>query len=115
MERKTIEERLGGEPIDFLVSRPAAPGDDGRSRRRRVTPHERERRGRKLTVTLPDGAWVDAIAAEAERWGVRKSDVLIYAFAHLMAAFEGGEERPQGCAEFWQRAGEGLELPWGPE
>jgi len=83
---------------------------------RRSSPHEQERRGRKLTVTLPSEAWVDVVYAEARRWGaLRPADVVVYALARMMAGFEEGEARPQGEARPYYRAGEGLALPWEPE
>jgi hypothetical protein len=100
-----------------IVGRQEAGGrrQEGKGRRTKRRPHEVGRAGRKLTVTLPGAAWRDAIAEEAERCGLRPCDLVTFAFAHYMAAVEGGElARPRGDAQYWQRAGEGLTLPWEP-
>ena len=81
----------------------------------KTTPHERERAGRRVTVSFPDEAWVLALQRQAERWGVRVSDVVVVAVAHLMAGVEAGEvRRPGGEVQFYHRGGEGLELEWEP-
>lgn len=98
--------------VAAILSGAADPPES--SRQSKPRPHERDRTGRKMTVTFPDPAWLDAIQAEAERWGVRPSDVMVYAISVMMDAFEQGQARPSGEAQPYQRAGEGLDLPWEP-
>jgi len=99
--------------VASILGPSSQPPSNGRGKK---TPHERERRGRKLSLTLPSDAWVDVVYAEARRWGaLRPADVVVYALARMMAGFEEGEARPQGEARPYYRAGEGLALPWEPE
>ena len=85
------------------------------SRRRVVRPHELNRRGRKLSVTLPSAEWRDAVADRAERLGLRNSDFVTWCIAVAMAAGEGGEvDWPRGHPGYQERADEVVELPWGP-
>jgi hypothetical protein len=80
-----------------------------------VRPHELDRRNRQMNITWPDADWIDAVQAEADRWGCRPCDVLVYAFAQMMDRFQTGQPRPRGQAKFHHRAGEMLDLPWEPE
>jgi len=89
------------------------PEGNGRASRRHRTPHERGRAERTISVSFPGAEWADAVRELARRWRVRPADVMVAAFAHMMADLEAGRfERPEGEVEFWHRAGEGLALEW---
>jgi len=97
---------------------PLEGGGNGRARgvgKKRPTPHEKGRAGRKVTITLPGDEWKAALDELADRWELRACDLWVFAVAHLMASVADGLDRPEGEAKFWQRAGEGLDLPWWPE
>lgn len=84
-------------------------------RKTKATPHERERRGRKVSLTFPSAAWRDAVEAEAERCRIRVSDFLTWCVSYAMRALEDGEaRRPVAEVRYWHRAGEALDLPWEP-
>jgi len=115
--RRNIKD-LGDEPIDFLMSRSGVrePEPKTPKRKTKITPHERGRSMRKVTLTLPSSEWKDAIIAEAERWGVRNSDLMTYAISYLMRAIEDGDvQRPGDSSQFYHRSAEMLLLPWEPE
>jgi len=100
---------LGGQNGD------AQEGAEREGKRRSTTPHERERTGRRVAVSFPDEAWVGALQEQAERWGMRVSDLVVFCVAHTMAGIEAGEVRkPAGETRFYHRAGEGLDLGWEP-
>jgi hypothetical protein len=84
---------------------------------RRITPHERERKTRQMSLTFPSAAWRTEIANQSKRWKMRPSDFIIFAVSYTMQAIEQGiVQRPEGeVDQFRQRAGEGLTLPWEPE
>jgi len=83
----------------------------------KATPHARKRPARQVSLTFPSAEWVEAVGARAERWEVRKSDFLVWCVAVAFAALEAGEvEQPNTMpAQFHQRAGECMELPWEPD
>lgn len=108
MERREIA--LDPAVASILTRRPAV---EERPKRHR-SEHERERVGRRLSLTLPDAEWRMAIEREAERCGIRVSDFVTWCVARGMRAIEEGEARPRGEVQFWQRAGEPVRLPWEP-
>jgi len=109
-------EVIGAQVEELLRARPVAVATPETEKTRKRTPHEEGLKARRVTIALPSAAWRAAIEAEAARWGVRVCDVLVYAFARMMREFEDGAQRPaHNGTQFYHRAGEGLDLPWGPE
>ena len=85
------------------------------TRKTKITPHERGRKARQMSVTFPEPEWKDAVQEMAERWRVRPADVMVFAFSYMMDAIEAGElRRPAGEQKYYHRSGEALELPWKP-
>jgi len=83
---------------------------------RKISPHERGRKARVLSLTLPTAEWKAAIAQQAAAWNLRPSDFVIFAISLTMQAIgDGTTDRPEGeIDQFRHKAGEGLELPWRP-
>jgi len=103
------------EPIEFLVSRPVRQEAEATAARK-GTPHERNRAGRRMTVTFPDRVWREELSRLASKWGMNPSDVVTWCVSQAMAAIAAGEVAPpDGERRFYHRAGEMLELPWEPE
>lgn len=88
------------------------PGPSPRGRK--ATPHEKGRHGRRMTVTLPDAEWAEAIREGAQRFGLRPSDFLVWCISRAMygITFEG--ERPEGTVDERSGVAEGVRLPWEP-
>ena len=114
---RLVPEVIGAQVDELLRARPVAVTTPEGEKTRKRTPHQEGLKARRVTIALPSAAWRAAIEAEAERWGVRVCDVLVFAFAQMMSEFEGGGLRRPGRngTRFYHRAGEGLDLPWGPE
>lgn len=115
------DDSLLGEVADLVSGRQTdtTPETDERERETKRRPHEVRRGKRQMNVTLPDAAWRGEVAALAKRWGVRPSDVVLYALAHLMGDVEAGRVRmPKLKGEHWQyhhKTGEPFaKLPWEP-
>jgi hypothetical protein len=79
------------------------------------TPHARGLPDRRLMITFPDAAWVDAIRTKAESWGSRPSDLIVKAVSVYMDLVERGEaDPPVEVLDQRMRAGEADDLPWDP-
>lgn len=104
------------DPAVASILTPGGPPEAEPKRRSKRRPHEAERKYRMISVTFPSPGWKDAVGDLAQRWGVRTSDVMTYAFAYLMRAVEDGEVGQPGLwqVDFQDRAGDVLDLPWEP-
>lgn len=94
---------------------PSVPAEK-KGKRKKQSPHVRDRRARMMSVTFPDPEWCDAIRELAERWDVRPGDIVVYAVSRFFDDLRNEEvEGPIARAGFQDRAGDVFDLPWEPE
>jgi hypothetical protein len=103
----------GSDPVGAGSSR----ADDAPERRTKRRPHEINRRDRAMSITFDSPAWPDAIRDQAAAWGLRPSDLVVYALSRLFHDIDAGTaHRPPGDhPRHYHRAGETLDLPWRPQ
>lgn len=93
---------------------PTLPRGRERERGRKATPHEQGRHGRRMTVTLPDAEWAEAIREIAQKFGLRPSDFLVWCISLAMYGIEMEGEKPEGTVDERSGVAEGVRLPWEP-
>jgi len=106
-----------GSQVDMLLGDvPTRKSQEPKKSQAKRTPHERERAQRRMSITLPDPEWRDAIWERAKAWGLNGSDFVTFCVSYTMAAIEAGNvERPDGERRFYHRTCRMLVLPWEPE
>ena len=114
-DKSTAQGLAGSQPtaVQMLISRAVGEEERAQERSTPLHPHERARVSRRLAISFPSEAWVEAVRESAARAGLSVSEYLIFCFAHVQAA--GIAPPRRGAAGFHDRAGQNLRLPWEPE
>ena len=116
-ERKAVEmdaamEVILGERRERALT--PGPSPRGRGEKGHVRPHDKERRMRQICMTLPSEDWVEAIREQAEQFGLRTSEFLVWCISQAMYGIKMEGERPEGSGQGEERIGEAIKLLWQP-